>query len=249
VTLLPILQVVPLGPHEEGSFITVAHPPYVHLSGLALNCKKDEATFTLDIDLWVSSLIKTEQKPARRASAPFLCHIADSPKYKNSTKPTPYEKRFVTVHGYITGVIYNNPQDSDQGIERYIITVKLIDFLGGLAEPSGGKEGSVIPNKLDSKQYLFFLQFVHMFMGCILLASTPRKGFGSFRYGSNSKSPLTTGMQPPSTPTLNGSGLLSNKRRRVGDDKSLAGTPDPEPSLGQSEKASETDEKGKKRAT
>ena len=113
MTLLSILQVVPLGPHEEGSFITVAHPPYVHLSGLALNCKKDEAAFTLGIDLWVSSLIKTKQKPARRASAPFLCHIADSPKYKNSTKPTSYEKRFVTVHGYTTGVIYNNPHQEN----------------------------------------------------------------------------------------------------------------------------------------
>jgi hypothetical protein len=56
-------------------------------------------------------------------------------------------------------------------------------------------------------------------------------------------------MQLPSTPTLNGSGLLSNKRCCVGDDKSLAGTSDPEPSLRQSEKASETDEKEKKRVT
>jgi len=82
-------------------------------------------------------------------------------------------------------------------------------------------------------------------MGHILLATTPRgKGFGSFRYGSNGKSPLATTVQPPSTPTLTGSEVPSYKRRRVGDDMSvaLAGTTD---SLERSEEASETaSEKG-----
>ena len=111
-----------------------------------MNCNKEDATFMLDIDMWVSSLIKTETKPLRRASAPFFCHIADSPKYKFSPKPTPYEKRFVTVHGYITNVVYVNGSPAE-GIERYVVNVKLIDFLGGLAEPSGGKEGTT-PNTL-----------------------------------------------------------------------------------------------------
>ena len=151
------IQVIPLGPHLMDSFISSAHPPYVHLSGLALNCNKEKATFTLDINMWVLSLIKTEQNPPRRASASFLCHIEDSPKYKNSPKPTPYEKRFVTVHGYITGVIYNNgSEDPQEGIEGYIVAVKLIDFLGSLAEPSGGKAGSAILNKLDAGEQYFF---------------------------------------------------------------------------------------------
>jgi len=86
-------------------------------------------------------------------------------------------------------------------------------------------------------------------MGHILLATTPRgKGFGSFRYGSNGKSPLATTVQPPSTPTPTGGEVPSYKRRRVGDDMSvaLAGTTD---SLERSEEASETaSEKGKQEA-
>jgi hypothetical protein len=47
-------------------------------------------------------------------------------------KPTPYNNRFVAVHGYITGIVLK--VGSGTTIEAFKITVDSIEFLG--AEPS-----------------------------------------------------------------------------------------------------------------
>jgi hypothetical protein len=122
----------------------------MHLSGLALNCKPDKATFTLDVDVYVSSYKDARDGTGSnllRPTAPFLCKIPDSPKYKSGGKPMPYNRRYVSIVGALTDVTFING-DRHQGIERFHIIVDQIVFLG---QPSGSAGTGVMANTLDSE--------------------------------------------------------------------------------------------------
>lgn len=114
-----------------------------------MNCNRTNASFTLDIDVWVSSLLKVEPgtTPPPKPIAAYLCSIPDSPKYKYGNKPTPYEKRFVAVHGFITGKTTAN----DGTVERFKLNIDQVDFLGSLNDVAGG--GSTVLNTLDGAFY------------------------------------------------------------------------------------------------
>ncbi|KAF8957984.1 hypothetical protein BDZ97DRAFT_1843975 [Flammula alnicola] len=56
----------------------------VHVSGIATNCQKDQGSFDLDLEHYVSALKDTKHV---KAFAPLTCFIPDSPRYKNGKPP------------------------------------------------------------------------------------------------------------------------------------------------------------------
>jgi hypothetical protein len=62
----------------------------------------------------------------------FLCHIPDSPKYKDCGKPLPRDKCFVSLYGFITGV----DKSGDGLVERFRIDVDNISFCGQYIQPA-----------------------------------------------------------------------------------------------------------------
>lgn len=128
--------------------IDVCQRVYAHLSGLALNCDSENGTFTLDIDNWVSSLKDAKDPTSKplKPIAPIFCTIPNSPKYKTG-RPVPYNRRFVSVSGFLTSADFRNNQRED-GISRFHITVDHIVFLG---QPPSALAGNTFPNTLDCK--------------------------------------------------------------------------------------------------
>jgi hypothetical protein len=131
---LGVSQIVPLGhPHNLDPVFNPMVRPNVFLSGVALDRNTDTSSFTLDIDVWVSAS-KDSTKPAFKPTARFHCVIPDSPRYKAGGKPIPYNHRFVSVSGTLTDVNYKDPAAQDLEIERFVITVEEIVFLGQQAD-------------------------------------------------------------------------------------------------------------------
>jgi len=113
------------------------------MCGLAVSCDSNAATFMLNIDVYCSML--KDSKSSTKPVAPFLCIIPDSPKYKSGNKPMPYNNHFVSLTGYLTNVHHKN-NDPSQAVERFVITVQDIVFLG----TSSDSANTVLPNTLDS---------------------------------------------------------------------------------------------------
>jgi len=106
---------------------------------VASTCDPATGKFNVDVDIWHSA---TRSKVVTS----FLCIIPDSPKYKLSGKPMPYNNRYISLSGYLTGIACKDG-DPDT-IERFMVTVEDIVFMGtAAAEPSAG---SITPNSLDS---------------------------------------------------------------------------------------------------
>lgn len=106
-----------------------------------MNCRKQEGTFDIDVEHYISSLkdVKLNSKPVK-PSVPISCFFPDSPRYKQG-KPVPYAKRYVAVTGFLTDVSYVS--DSEDQILRFHLKVELINFLG---QQSGAL---TLPNSLD----------------------------------------------------------------------------------------------------
>jgi hypothetical protein len=56
--------------------------------------------------------------------------VPDSPRYKASGKPIPYNRRFVSISGTLTDVIYKDPTAPDPDIDHFVVTVEEIVFWG-----------------------------------------------------------------------------------------------------------------------
>ncbi len=74
--------------------------PYVKVTGVAMELSKDQATFEVNVEQYISSFkSNTPTTPQAGGSrfkptTRFFCHIPDSPKYKSwGSKPLPGNKR------------------------------------------------------------------------------------------------------------------------------------------------------------
>ena len=129
---------------------------------------KTRRLWSVNIEPYVSAVFKAEpgSKPVTaRARAPFLCQHPAAQGSTTRKKPTPYNNRFVVVHGYITDVVFK--EGSSELIERFKVTVDNVEFLG--AEPASG---ITIANKLDGK---FMAHSSPSFFGCLLTNSPQRR--------------------------------------------------------------------------
>ena len=171
----------------------------------------EAGSFTLDIDVWVSAS-KDSSSPSFKPTAPFLCIIPDSPRYRSCGKPVPYNRRFVSVSGTLSNVVYKDPTAQDLEIKRFVITVEDIVFLGQPSD-SPSTPAKPIPNALDGKPCKAFQ--AHNW-SCLLLTtitgsnSQARRGFGFFkgtgasakrRAPEDSGTSTSASASAPSTPT------------------------------------------------
>ena len=128
--------------------------PYVHITGVAVDCLKAEATFEVNIEQYIScfkSNAPTEGaggdlKPATT----FFCHIPDSPKYKSCGKPMPRNKCFVSLFGFITGVDRSGDRSE---VEKFRVDVDNITFGGQYVQPA------VAPKNPQNCTFIEALQF------------------------------------------------------------------------------------------
>lgn len=102
---------------------------FIHVSGVAMNCQKSAGTFDLDPEQYISCLrdLKSSNPvSSTKGVMPISCTIPDSPKYKKN-KPTPWNKRYVSVSGFLTDVIF---KANSEDVERFKVEVDNIVFLG-----------------------------------------------------------------------------------------------------------------------
>ena len=111
-------------------------PPHVQVTGVAMECSKENATFEVNVKQYISCL---KPGPVQAGGSPmkpfttFFCHIPDSPKYRTSgSKPLPGNKRFVSVSGLLTGV--DRSGDGSE-VEQFRIDVDAISFCGHYVQP------------------------------------------------------------------------------------------------------------------
>lgn len=139
---------IPLGAHNDCEDLQIdpCQRAYVHVSGAVNNVHQESGTFKLDVDHYISAFkdLKDSKKPIKPI-APMSCEF--SARYQNRKKPVPFNRRYVSVSGFLTGVTYK--QNSEDIVERFIVSIEHIAFLG-----QQGNSTSTIPNTLDSRCYL-----------------------------------------------------------------------------------------------
>ncbi|KAF5318577.1 hypothetical protein D9619_010671 [Psilocybe cf. subviscida] len=163
--------------------------PYVHVSGMAGNPNKTAGTWSVTLEPYITSVIKSEPgtQPLQRPRASFACqHEA---KFIN-TRPTPFHGRYLTMCGYLTDVVFK--AEKSNYITSLKMTVDSLEFLGTEPAASSSANGTVIKNTLDSDS-----------------PSTRKRGFAKFTSTQKKKGPAASQESEPATPTPAG------KKRKV----------------------------------
>ncbi|KAJ7904156.1 hypothetical protein B0H13DRAFT_1620653 [Mycena leptocephala] len=99
---------IPLGSPENFS---LNQPLFVQVCGVATNMKKDDATFEIAAEQYISATKKPEILPTR-------CMIPDTRRFEKY-KPIPAKGEFVSVTGFLTGVERND----DHTVKQFLIDV------------------------------------------------------------------------------------------------------------------------------
>ncbi|KAJ6522020.1 hypothetical protein B0H19DRAFT_1277520 [Mycena capillaripes] len=104
---------IPLGSPETFS---LNHAVFVHVCGLATNINRDDATFDIVAEQYVSATKKPEIFPIR-------CMIPDTPRFQRY-KPIPTNNKFVSVTGFLNGV----ERDDDHTVKHFIMDIDQVVF-------------------------------------------------------------------------------------------------------------------------
>ncbi|KAJ6492601.1 hypothetical protein DFH09DRAFT_1338303 [Mycena vulgaris] len=123
-----IIWLIPLGSPED---FDLCHHIFVTICGVPTNINRDDATFHLNAEQYISATKSSEVFPAR-------CLIPDTPKFKKY-KPIPAKGNSVSITGFLTGLERND----DKTIKHFIIDVESVTFLGKAA-------GSAVPKAEES---------------------------------------------------------------------------------------------------
>ncbi|KAJ7708260.1 hypothetical protein B0H17DRAFT_1125027 [Mycena rosella] len=107
----------------------------VWVCGIATNPNKDDATFEVVAEQYVTATRSTECFPIR-------CLIPDTPRFR-SYKPMPSKGKFVSVTGFLTGVERNN----DHTVKHFLLDVDQVVFLG---QSTSAPKAEQSPNKIAS---------------------------------------------------------------------------------------------------
>lgn len=100
-----------------------------------MNVQRSEAKFDLDIEQYVSCMKNALKSASSQITkpikpiAPISCTIPDSPKYKGG-KPIPFNKRYVTVSGFLSDIMFKEDISTGREVERFKIEVDNMVFLG-----------------------------------------------------------------------------------------------------------------------
>ena len=106
--------------------------PFIHVSGVATKCLKAESTFEVNVEQYISCVrsdLSTEKAGGNRLKpiTSFLCHIPDSPKYRNwRSKPMPTDNRWVSILGFLR----MDRSGNNLEVERFRIDIDNIVICG-----------------------------------------------------------------------------------------------------------------------
>ncbi|KAJ7266159.1 hypothetical protein C8J57DRAFT_1511087 [Mycena rebaudengoi] len=114
-----IVWLILLGSPET---LDLCFPSFVTVCGVPSNINRDDATFHIDAEQYVSATKASELFPVR-------CLIPESPKFKKY-KPIPAKGKSVSVTGFLTGLERNE----DKTVKHFIMDVDTVTFLG---QPAG----------------------------------------------------------------------------------------------------------------
>ncbi|KAJ7917782.1 hypothetical protein B0H13DRAFT_2321992 [Mycena leptocephala] len=126
---------IPLGSPENFS---LSQPAFVQVCGLASNINKDDATFDVVVEQYISATRSPESFPTR-------CFIPDTPRFQNY-KPVPNKGKFVSVTGFLTGV----ERDDDHAVKHFLLDVDQVVFLGQQPHSASAPKAEQSPNKIVS---------------------------------------------------------------------------------------------------
>ncbi|KAF7354168.1 hypothetical protein MVEN_01104500 [Mycena venus] len=115
-----VVWLIPLGSPEN---VPLNNAAFVQVCGNATNINKDDATFEIIAEQYVSATKKPEVFPVR-------CLIPDTPRFQKY-KPVPANKKFVSVTGFLTGV----ERDEDHTVKHFIVDVDQVVFGQSVSAP------------------------------------------------------------------------------------------------------------------
>ncbi|KAJ7198416.1 hypothetical protein B0H12DRAFT_1244851 [Mycena haematopus] len=114
-----IVSLIPVGSPES---VDLRHPSFVSLCGVPTHINRDDATFELTVEQYISATKQSEVLPIQ-------CLIPDIPKFRKY-KPIPVQGKCVSVTGFLTGVERND----NKTVKHFIIDIDSVVFLG---QPAG----------------------------------------------------------------------------------------------------------------
>ena len=123
-------KLIPLGSPED---FCLSQPAFVHVCGLAANPNKDDATFEVVAEQYVTATRSAECFPIR-------CLIPDTPRFQKY-KPIPSKGKFVSVTGFLTGIERND----DHTVKYFLLDVDQVVFLGQSVSAPKAEQS---PNKI-----------------------------------------------------------------------------------------------------
>ncbi|KAJ3513796.1 hypothetical protein NMY22_g14932 [Coprinellus aureogranulatus] len=122
----------------------------VFASGLAMKCDRENGHFDLHLIIYVGGMPKVENIPRSHITTITIhCYFpADSPRWKGS-RPTPYDRRYVSVLGRLTG--YQLAPTKGNWAARpgkFLLEITNIGFMGGQTGSSSPSSASIstVPN-------------------------------------------------------------------------------------------------------
>ncbi|KAJ7233377.1 hypothetical protein C8J57DRAFT_1532514 [Mycena rebaudengoi] len=126
-----IASLIPLGSPES---LDLCHPSYATVCGVAHSINRDDATFELNAEQYLSATRASEAFPTR-------CLIPSIPKF-NKFKPIPGDGKSATVSGFLTGLERND----DKMVKHFIVDVDTVTFHGGSTAPKAEQSPAKIVN-------------------------------------------------------------------------------------------------------
>lgn len=141
---------------------------------------KESETFKLDVEHYIFAfrdLNNSNSKPTGiKPIASFTCEF--SSRYQNRKRPVPFDRRYVSISGFLTNVMHK--PNSEDIVECFTVSIDHIAFLGQQGT------STAIPNTLDSPY------------------QTPRRGKSLIDYkcASSPSTPITTTIVSPVSPTM-----------------------------------------------
>ncbi|KAJ7658456.1 hypothetical protein B0H17DRAFT_1213203 [Mycena rosella] len=112
-----------------------SQPAFVQMCGLATNPDKDDGTFEVIAEQYVTATRSAE-------CFPICCLIPDTPRF-HKYKPISSKGKFVSVTGFLTGIERND----DHTVKHFLLDVDQVVFLGQSASAPKDERS---PNKIAS---------------------------------------------------------------------------------------------------
>ncbi|KAJ7143020.1 hypothetical protein C8R44DRAFT_866268 [Mycena epipterygia] len=116
-------------------------PAFVQVCGVAINADKQDATFDIVVEQYVTAT-------GRREAFPVRCLIPNTKRFEKY-KPIPGNGKYVSVTGFLDSIERN--EDDDETIKYFIITIDQVVFLGQSAStPKADQSPTKLGNDWNS---------------------------------------------------------------------------------------------------